>query len=186
MKRTFLILTAVCALGALAACETATPYQPIAKGNAQSGGYIEAKIEDNRWRVTFRGNSLTSRETVENYLLYRAAELTAAQGFDWFTTADRATDTHTDTYVTPDPWGYGYGWRPYWRFYGPGWRGRWGGPFWGDPWDGWGPAEVETSQSYETSAEIVMGHGAKPAGDRHAFDAHEVIANLGPHIVRPK
>ncbi len=29
-----------------------------------------------------------------------------------------------------------------------------------------------------------MGHGAPPAGAR-VFDAHEVIANIGPSIVKP-
>ena len=31
-----------------------------------------------------------------------------------------------------------------------------------------------------------MGRGEKPANDPTAFDAREVIANLGPTIVRPK
>jgi hypothetical protein len=193
MKRAVLILFTALSLGALSACETATPYQPVASGNAQSGGYSETRLEANRWRVTFQGNTLTSRSTVENYLLNRAAELTVAQGFDWFETTDRNTDKKTETYVTPDPWGYGYGWHPYWRYYGRhGWVG-YGDPFFGDPFyrgpfhggPYWGP-DVETTQRYEASAEVVMGHGPKPAGDRRAFDAREVITNLGPHIVRPK
>ena len=39
--------------------------------------------------MRFHGNSLTSRETVEAYLLYRAAELTIERGGDWFTILDR-------------------------------------------------------------------------------------------------
>jgi len=173
MMRAVLIVAAVLSLGALAACETATPYQPVAKDSAQWGGYSETKIAGDRWRVSFQGNSLTSRQTVENYLLYHAAELTVAQGFDWFSTAERATDKHVETWADPGPWGYGYGWRPYWRFYG----GPWGGP--------WGP-DVETTERFQTSAEIIMGHGPKPAGDHRALDAREVLTNLGPHIVRPK
>src|SRR5689334_3716661 len=89
----------------LAACATPTPYQPRAPGSsgASSGGYAESRIEGDRWRVSFTGNTLTSRETVESYLLYRAAELTLQQGFDGFTIVDRATDRHTRTYVDPDP-----------------------------------------------------------------------------------
>lgn len=178
--------------GALASCETATPYQPLSPRNAQSGGYTETRIESNRWRVSFRGNSLTSRGTVENYLLYHAAELTLQQGFDWFEMANRATDKQTDTYALPGP--YGYGWQPYWSFYGGayGWSawdpyagGPWG-PGWGMPWGpSWGP-DYESVQRYEASAEIVMGHGPKPTNDRRAMDAHEVTANLASHIVRPK
>ena len=197
MKKAILAALALAlAASGLAACETATPYQPLSPKNAQAGGYSEARLEANRWRVTFQGNSLTSRGTVENYLLNRAAELTLAQGFNWFETNDRSTDKQSDTYVLPGP--YGYGWRPYWRFYGGayGWRswdpyfgGPWGpgfGPPWGPPGGPpWGP-DVQTIERYEASAEIVMGHGPKPANDRHALDAREVTANLASHIVRPK
>jgi len=194
MNKALLVALAVTLAGAsLAACETATPYQPLSSKNAQSGGYSETKLEADRWRVTFQGNSLTSRGTVENYLLYHAAELTLSQGFDWFAMADRSTDKQTDTYALPGP--YGYGWRPYWRFYGgrrgwATWDPYFGGP-WGPGWGGrfgggpWGP-DFETVERYEASAEIVMGHGPKPANDRHALDAHEVTANLASHIVRPK
>jgi len=30
-----------------------------------------------------------------------------------------------------------------------------------------------------------MGRGPKPAGDVNAFDAREVINNLGPRVMRP-
>ena len=184
---------AVLALGAgLAACETATPYQPLQTGRAISGGFTDQKLEANRFRVAFQGNTLTSRETVETYLLYRAAELTVGQGFDWFEMADRHTDRDRRTYVDPDPFygpGYAWGyWRPHWRYYGGLGRGygRWGAGdlFWGDPF--WGAsAEIDTVQKFETGAEIVTGHGPKPAGDPRAFDARDVMANLGPKIRRP-
>ena len=41
---------------------------------------------------------MTSRETVETYLLYRAAQLTVERGFDWFEMADRNTEKHSSTY----------------------------------------------------------------------------------------
>jgi len=191
--RTAAVVAAV-ALGAgLAACETATPYQPLQAGTAAAGGFTDQRIESDRFRVTFQGNTLTSRETVETYLLYRAAELTVAQGFDGFEMADRHTDRDKRTYVGPDPfygpgyrWGY---WRPYWRYYG-GFRGGFGGgwrtwdPFWGDPF--WADGlDVQTVQKFEATAEIVMRHGPKPAGDARAFDAREVMANLAPKIRRP-
>src|SRR5262245_31991715 len=113
----------------LAACATPTPYQPSLPGQANGGGYSELRLEPNRFRVNFAGNSLTSRETVEGYLLFRAAELTVQQGYDWFSIVDRETDRKTRTYVDQDPfyhpWYGGYGfWRPSWRYYGAacGWR----------------------------------------------------------------
>lgn len=181
------LAVALVATAGLTACATATPYQPAVRGQAVSGGFSETRLEADRFRVNFAGNSLTSRETVERYLLYRAAELTVDQGGDWFTLVERQTDRKARTYVDPDPLGpygrYGY-WRPYWRYYGagPGWR-RWdpwyGDPFWADRLD------VRTIERFEASAEILIGHGPKPVNDPRAFNAREVMANLGPAIVRP-
>ena len=172
----------------LAACETATPYQPNVPGQASSGGFSEVRVEPDRWRVTFAGNSLTSRETVESYLLFRSAELTVQQGYDWFSIADRQTARDSHTYVQPDPlyspWhGYGF-WRPSWRYQRRGfgwatWDPFWGDPFWGDRYD------VQTIQKFEATAEIQMHHGAKPADDPRAFDARAVVDNLKPRIQYP-
>ena len=60
----------------LGACATSTPYAPM-DGRY---GYAEQRIETNRYRVVFHGNSSTTRETVEAFLLYRAAELTLEMG----------------------------------------------------------------------------------------------------------
>ena len=48
---------------ALVSCATATPYGP----SDGRYGYSEQRIEDDRYRVTFSGNSSTSRETVERF-----------------------------------------------------------------------------------------------------------------------
>jgi predicted small lipoprotein YifL len=194
MKRMLLAAVATLALaGSLAACQTATPYQPLSAKNADAGGYSDTRLDRDHWRVAFSGNTLTSRETVERYLLFRAAELTTSQGFDWFMTADKHTDKKSEAFVDPI---YGYGWSPNWRFYGGGrwgpygaWGGAWGGPWgpgWGGPWGSpYGPATIDEFNKYEVSAEIIMGHGPRPATGG-ALDAHEVMMNLGPQIQRPK
>ncbi|MBV9843241.1 MAG: hypothetical protein JOY99_17185 [Sphingomonadaceae bacterium] len=185
MARMRRLIPALASALALAACATPTPYQPLTPNNRASGGYTDQQIEANRYRVTFSGNSMTSRETVETYLLYRAAELTIARGYDWFQMAQRNTDRHTNTYVDqpfgPGPWGY---WGPSWRYHGGfGWRG-WD-PFWGDPF--WGnDIDVTTVDRYEASAEILMGHGPKPADNPRAFDARQVVSNLQSRIMMPK
>ena len=79
MMRRMLLALGACAIVGLAACQTATPSQPAAPGGRYSPGFSEFRIDESHWRVTFKGNSLTSRETVEKYLLYRSAELTAQQ-----------------------------------------------------------------------------------------------------------
>ena len=180
MKR---LILAVAACLAITACATPTPYQPYRPGAVVSGGFSEVRIGRDRIRVTFAGNSLTSRETVERYLLYRAAELTVENGYDWFAMADRRTDRESRTIVRRDPFGYDY-WQPTWAYLGNGrwilWNPRGPDPFWADRLD------YQRIDRYEASAEIFMGRGEKPANDPTAFDAREVIANLGPTIVRPK
>jgi hypothetical protein len=44
--------------------------------------------------------------------------------------------------------------------------------------------DVREIERYEATAEIVVGNGPKPAGDPNAFDAREVVDNLGPRLPR--
>ena len=200
MKR--LLTTAAIALAAgLAACATATPYQPaVLTAAGPQNGFHEVPLEQNRWRVTFAGNSLTSRQQVEDSLLLRSAELTLQQGFDHFVAVNRATERDVTYRANPDPFygGFGYSrfshpyWSPSWRFYRPayGWRYRdpFYDPFWGRGAFGGsafgGSYDVREIDRYEASAEILMGRGAPPA-DARAFDARQIVANLGPRIPRP-
>ena len=92
LGRAFSILLGVVSV---AACGTPTPYQQAIEGK----GYTVQQIEENRVRVSFAGNTLTKRETVENYLLFRAAETTLAHGFQHFVIVGQDTETAT-TYRT--------------------------------------------------------------------------------------
>lgn len=183
-------LGALLVVMALSACATATPYQPSVPGRAAGGGFSEQRVEANRFRVTFSGNSLTSRETVESYLLYRAAELTVAQGYDWFAIADRNTDRKASSYLQTDPfynswYGSNFGhFAPTWRYFGGGhgwnsWNPHMGSPFFASR------VDIRTIEKFEATAEIVLGRGAKPAEDPTAFEARAVLENLGPRIQRP-
>ncbi len=180
----------------VAGCATETRYRPATGQGFNRTGYSDRRIEPNRFLVNFQGNSVTSRDTVERYLFFRAAELTLQNGYDYFVMADRDTDRQTRTYSTPGfgggfggfgpGWGYGgFGgyWGPSWRFYGRPWGG-WGG--WG-PWGGgFNDFDVRTVDRYEASAEIVMGRGAPPAGEVRAFQARDVVNRLGRTIILPE
>jgi hypothetical protein len=168
------ILVALSAL-ALAACATTTPYQAAPAGGGY--GYSERRVEDNRYTITFNGNSLTERATVENYLLYRAAELTLQQGFDYFVVSQRATEGNSRLVpfggsgrfgFYPDYYWYAprYGWRPYYD------------PFWDD-------TTYREVTRYQATAEIVLFKGTKPADNAQAFDARQVKQNLESVVVRP-
>ena len=176
------------AMLAVAGCATETAYRPATGSGFERAGYSDRMIEPNRFMVSFAGNSYTSRDTVERYLLYRSAELTVQQGYDYFILSDRNTDMRTRTYATPSfaggPYGYGY-WGPSWRYRGRGFGWRSWDPFWGDPfWDR--SVDINTVDKYEANAEIVLGRGPKPRDNVRAFDAREVMNNLGPSIVTPK
>lgn len=181
-SRLSLILVAALAV---ANCSTPTPYQPIDSRSGISGGFSDQRITNDRFRVSFAGNGVTSRDTVENYLLYRAAELTLQQGYDSFILADR--DVERDRRIVVDrpfhPGRFGY-WGPSWRYYGArhGWR-TWD-PFWGDPFfmDG---IDTRTIDRYEAIAEIVMRRGTTSSDDLRVFNARNVVADLGPSIRRP-
>lgn len=185
--RRLLIIPALAALAVLTACTTPTPYQPYRAESAGGvhGGYSEQRLAPDRFLVKFHGNELTSREQVENSLLYRAAELTVANGYDWFVLSDRHTRHEVETYVHRSPWGtYGY-WQPHWRYYRYGygwdvWHPEFGGPFWADHID------VSTVESFEVEAEIALGKGVPRSGDPKAFDARRIMTELGPTLTRPQ
>jgi hypothetical protein len=182
-----------------AGCATETSYRPATGQGFARTGYSDRQIEANRFMVSFSGNSYTSRDTVERYLLYRAAELTVQQGFDNFVMAERQTDKRQRTYTTPGigyggygggfggGFGFGYGgWGPSWRYGGRGFGGwRSWDPFWGDPFFD-RSIDVQTIDKFEANAEIILGHGPKPRDNVRAFDARDVIKNLGPTIVMPE
>ncbi len=167
--RRFLMVGMVAAL--VAGCASPTPYQPMTDGF----GYSDQLLESNRFRVTFSGNSDTSRSTVENYLLYRAAEVTVKSGFSYFIIADRETEP-SRTYISSFDGYPGFG---YYR-YSPGWYGYGYGGM------GMGMATTTAITSYQAYADIVMFSGDKPATNVHAFNARDVMNTLGPGIMRPQ
>lgn len=192
-------IAAALTLASLGACATATPYQAAQEGQR---GYQNQQIESNRWQISFSGNSLTDRQTVETYLLYRAAELTMQQGFDHF----RVVQEETEANRTLMPIGFGgdpfySGFACDFAFYGRsghrlrgyprgfsrasfsrGFNSSFGyrDPFWGG-----GAYDYREIVRYEATSEIIMGRGPKP-NDPAYFTADEVQANLSGRIVRPE
>ncbi|PIW26332.1 MAG: hypothetical protein COW30_15840 [Rhodospirillales bacterium CG15_BIG_FIL_POST_REV_8_21_14_020_66_15] len=180
------LLAAVAALG-LVACAAPTPYGPAPGAVGDRGhGYWEQALEDDRLRVTFSGNSDTSRETVESYLLYRAAEITLERGGDHFVVADRATEKSTTYHTTYDfdgPFGIGFG--PDFGFGYGRWPYGFRSAYRGYPFAGYGNATSWQVNRYIAHADIVLGRGPKP--DRpEAYDARAVIARLASGIVRSR
>ena len=176
---------------AVGGCTTSTPYQPLSASSATSGGYTDQQLGEGRYRVAFAGNMLTTRERVESYLLFRAAELTREQGYDWFVVVDHEMDHEIERQVRPDPsyrpwYGLQYGdWRPYWRYQSPGDNWRDWDPYHGDPF--WTrDVDVMTIERFEATSEIRLGRGPVPAGEDRAMLARDVIAQIGPKLEYPR
>lgn len=98
----------------LAACQTPTSYKP----HDGRYGYAEEQLDETTYRVLFSGNEHTSRETVNDHLMRRAAELTIELGFERFviirSVTEKVPPREANEQVTC---GYGYYYGTY--FYYP-------------------------------------------------------------------
>lgn len=94
--RSFLkIITTIACLLILAGC--ATPYGP----NGFTGGYREKKIAEGKYIVSFFGNGNTNGQMVWNYWIYRCAELTLANGYDYFELSPSTEHAYLDGVEQP-------------------------------------------------------------------------------------
>lgn len=211
MTKTLRVLALSVSAAVLAACATATPYQPASAPGAYDG-FSQTMIENDRARVAFGGNSLTDRDTVENYLLYRSAEIAVERGFEYFTLQQRDTEQKTRISASPGL-GYGgfgrydpyfnysfyrpsYGWsraHSFSRFYGPraarfrgyggfGFGGRLGGGYYDPFFDDFDVREVT---KYRASAEVKFSRAGTVKSD-NTFNAKEVLENLSSAITYPE
>jgi hypothetical protein len=78
----------------LAAC--ATSYQ----SSSFTGGFQDTQLAPDVFRVSFRGNSFTSRDRVQDFALLRAAELTLANGARYFGVMAETDQSRIDTHVS--------------------------------------------------------------------------------------
>ena len=116
----------------------ATSYGPM----GLAGGYEDAKVQDDTYNVTFSGNGFTSPVTAKNYLMYRCAEITVQNGYDFFVIVAG------DTVVNYSVMGQGTVAKPMY------------------------------------TSTIKLGKGPRPVGNHNAYDAHQIIKNLGPLVRR--
>jgi len=158
------ILTALLSLGA---CASAPSY--VAADSADDYGYNSRKISDNRYRVNFNGGRRADLQDTRDFALLRAAELTLAEGYDWFQIVDRES---ASTEIREPRVGLGYE-RAYYverkcglvscsRSVRPATYTR---------------MDFDTSRpqtSHSHSLEIVMGKGEAPE-DGNYYDARSVV-----------
>ena len=165
----------------LAACTTTTPYQQaVGRGD----GYTEQRLESDKYRISVRGNSVTEQATLENYVIFRAAEITLASGNDYFIMLEDSTEVRRsfNSYGTTFGGG-GFGRRG--CFYGGGFGRGFGRSGFGG--GGFGTTSTRTREitEYTVGAIVQVFSGTKPAENITAYDARSVIENLGPSLLRP-
>lgn len=156
----------------LSACVTATPYQP-SSGGISDYGYSETRIEPGKYRVNFRGNSSTDRATVENYILLRAAELSSADGLGHFMVLDEDEGSTSNFNTTGFNSGFG---------------GRFSGRFnngFGNGFGGTNTSRTRERRVFDIGVIIQGFPGKKSEEDFAAYNAEDVIANIGPIAQRP-
>ena len=163
----------LCAAAILVACESLSIYRPAK--SAGDVGFSEQKLSENQYRVTFQGNAGTSRVRVEDYLLFRAAELTSEKGYDYFVVTEHDTEAdkryliryRADPYSLYDHYHGPIQFRfPYYAY----------GYEWGHPME----ESVREVTRYAAISYIRMFKGDIPQGEDLAFNADEVMANVGP------
>lgn len=154
---------------ALAACATPpTPYQPI--GEARYG-YAEEQIDAETWRVRFAGNTATDRAVVEDYVLYRAAEIATANGADGFVVlkedVEKDVAYYGNTYQPFGAYHFGHGHHHSGFGYGIGY------------------GTVRADNRYTDHLRIRLFKTVAPEGQGASYDARAILRVLGPKIVRP-
>ena len=165
MKRcaTLAALMAALTIGACAA--RPTPYIP----RDGAYGYEQTQIDSQTWRVVFAGNADTPRETVENYLLYRAAEIMLFGAQEQFIVLEKEIERTRDYYPHA----------PYHSHYG-GYHGRRSHR---SLHYGYSPPSYYAVESYTAIATIrSFPDGPAPAG-LQIYAARDVIARLGHTVI---
>lgn len=168
--RTTLRLVCSVAFAAVAVSGCATPYQQ----SSFRGGYSDVRIDSNTVMVSFRGNAFTGRQTAQSYLLYRSAQVTINDGYDYFVVENGDIETKHGFISTPSTYqsttsvsAYGIGNSAFGQAQTTGTIH---------------PGQTVPYTKYGAHAVIKMFKGKKPADDPQAYDAHEVIQYMGPQV----
>ncbi|RJS92944.1 hypothetical protein [Salinisphaera sp. Q1T1-3] len=158
-------LVAVSLLGLLlSACASGPAYRPAPQPGDY--GYRDTMLTSEQFRVSFSGSDGTARETVENFALFRAADVALSQGAERFRVVSRDTSPITayNDFGPSANVGYGYGF---------------GAPYWGT---GIGYSTGGRSETrYETVLMIQIGPDVPDDGP-NVYDASQIKHNLAPIV----
>ncbi len=181
-----------CALGADAQpspAPSAAAVQSPQVPPAASGVFSAKKRGGAAFHLSVIGHTFTSRDIIEKYLAYRAADLTKSDHGSWFTIVENRTKGDTVPMSKPDSSGPRFSFRmEYWR---PLWRYKTGAS---PAWKSWSPFsgtafpsdDPKTITAYEVSADIVVHKGMTASDNPLAFDAGAVSDFLVNQVSPPQ
>ncbi len=75
----------------------ATAYQR----EGSTGGYTETQLDENVFKVSFKGNGFTARDKAADFVLLRSAEVTLENGYNYFIIIDAKEFSKNSTYTEP-------------------------------------------------------------------------------------
>ncbi len=86
-----------CTIIGLMIAGCATSYQ----SNGFSGGYSDLKLQDNVFKISFRGNGYTNEQRAADFALLHAAEVALENGYGYFAVVDEKETTQNFLTTTP-------------------------------------------------------------------------------------
>lgn len=157
---------------------------------AGPGVFSSQKRGATRYRLILHGHVFTSRDAIEKYLAYRAAELTLDNHFPWFIFVENRTASDKVPPPKRDAGGKRYSFRfAYWQ---PIWRYKISGS---NAWKSWSPfsgaaffadgLDPKTITDYEVSADIAL-HSGMDDDNPLGFDASAVSDFLVNQVSPPQ
>jgi hypothetical protein len=156
---------------------------------AKPGIFTAQKKGANGYHLVVIGHKFSTRDDIEKYLAYRAAELTMEQKANWFTLTETRAKTDTAPVPKRDPAGLRYSFRmEYWR---PVWRYKVSGS---PAWKSWSPfagaafpaVDPKTITDFEASADIVLRQGPMDDANPLGFEAGAVSDLLINQVSPPE
>jgi hypothetical protein len=189
MKRiAFAVALAVFGAGP-ALAQAPQPVSPVTVGpQAPAPGVFSARKSGAAGlHLVVTGHAFTSRQALENYLAWRAAEQTMANKFQWFSLTERRAKGDTVPVPKSDATGPRFSFRM--EFFRPQWRYK---PAGATAWKSWSPfsgaafPDLKGAAAYELSADIVMHKGMVDDVSPLAFDASALSDYLINQVEAPK
>ncbi len=157
-------IAVICLVLTLTAC--ATPYGKY----GLLGGYTDSRIDENTFSISVDTNGFTSQQTTSMQALYRAAELTVENGFDFFIIASGANSSTSMAMAMPSSSTSNTTVNAY------------GSTAYARTTTTYAPTTVMPVVFPNSTLIIKSFKGAKPEGVPNAYDAHAVMKYLGPQL----